>query len=106
MKYIRNLLVLTCLIVFSTVGYCDSLSSQGKYGIKLNLQSPNAVSEQANKASAFGSTSQMDPFVQAEINGLGNMMQGMTGNSSNFYAVDEQIKQQAEYTRQQVQNAR
>lgn len=105
MKFYNILLILLVSVCFASAGYCDSLSSQGKYGLKLNLQNASSVSEQANKASSFGSSFVMDPLLNSQINGMGNALQGMTGNTSNIYAVQEQARMQGEYAKQQLKDS-
>lgn len=105
MKFYNILLILFVSVYFALAGYCESLSSQGKYGLKLNLQNPNAVSEQANKASSFGSSFVMDPLLNSQINGMGQALQGMTGNTSNIYAIQEQSRMQGEYAKQQLNDS-
>ena len=104
MKNYKIWLILLVFLCFSSVGFCDSLSSQGKYSIKLNLQDPSDISAKANKAPSYGSNSELDPILNSEINGIGNAIQGLTGNTGNIYSMQEQRKQQGEYTKQQIKN--
>jgi len=105
MKFYNILLVLLVSVCFVSAGFCDSLSSQGKYGIKLNLQDASSVSSHANKASAVGSSFELGPLLDSQINGIGNALQGMTGNSSNIYSIQEQTRMQGEYAKQQMKNS-
>lgn len=102
MKYLKF-----CLVLFAlTVAY-NSAMAQGSLGTRLNLQNPNDVASQANRKPPVGGDNGIlsNPYVNASLNGYANMVQGAVGNINNFYAAEEQRKQQAEYSKQQIQNA-
>lgn len=104
MKYKKFHLALLALVCFSSVGYCDQLNLK----TRLNLQCPESVSEKANRTSAFGPSAGseilQDPIINSELNGLGSMMQIMSGNNS-LYSMQEIQKQQGEYAKQQLQDS-
>jgi len=105
MKYIKISLALFVFVCFASAGFCDSLSSQGKYGLQLKLQDASSISANANKSSAVGSSSEMGALLNSQINGIGTAMQALTGNSSNIYAIQEQTRMQGEYAKQQMKNS-
>lgn len=106
MKYLKVSAVLFIFVCFSSAGFCTSLSSQGKYGIKLDLKDSHYVSNRANETSSVGGSSlDMNPILNSQVNGLMNAMQGMTGNSGSIYSIQEQKKMQGEYAKQQLKNS-
>ena len=103
MKYFKILLTLLMFFYFSSAGICASLSSQGQYSMKLNLQDTSSVADKANKNPSLlapGNGISDDPFVNSAINGMGNMIQGLTNGS---YSGAEQQRQQMDYARQQME---
>lgn len=99
MNYCRMCLVLFILMGVSLTGF-----AQGTLSSKVNLQAPSDVSSQANRSSGFGSDSVFNnPLINSSLNGYSNMIQGASGNLNNFYSNQEQMKQQGEYAKQQIQ---
>lgn len=98
MKYFKFGLSLFIFACFSSAGFCDLSEVQNSLGTKLNLQDASSVTAQANKNSSFGPSYVNDnPMLNATLN---SMMQ-VPGLVSPFNA-QEQLKQQADYTKQQT----
>lgn len=106
MKCFKIVLALVAFTCFSSV--CYSADSHGQLSSKFNLQYTSA-SDVAARANRNPSTTTPDsalmdnPILNAEMNGIGNMIQGMTGNTGGYSYVQDQMKQQMEYSRQQLE---
>lgn len=98
MRFLISSIILSCLL--SQVGFCQS----GNLASKVNLVKADTVSKRANVNSTFGSNSERDPMLDATMNGMANMIQGMSGYTNNINAAREQTNQQLEYVKQQMQN--
>ena len=86
------------LLIFSGSFVC----SKEFVGSKLNLQDAKSVSDKANQLPSVGGESILsDPFIDATMGGIRNVVQGFNNNT---YSMQEQQKQQADYAKQQVNN--
>ncbi len=99
MKYIRFLLIFIFFINFNSFSSSEVINKPSST-LKWTPISAQEVSSKANKDSAYGSGSVVDPFTGSVINGYYNMMKGGMGNA---YEVRELQKQQLDYVRQQSQ---
>lgn len=98
MRFLISTAILSCLL--SQAGFCQS----GNLASKINLIKADTVSKRANVNSTFGSNAERDPMLDATMNGMANMIQGMSGYTNNINAVREQTNQQLEYAKQQMQH--
>lgn len=94
------ILAVITMLIFSPAGFCQS----GNLASRVNLVKADTVSKRANVHSTFGSESERDPMIDATLNGMANMMQGMNGYSPDIYSAKQQNAQQLEYVQQQMQN--
>ena len=97
-------LILMLALALTQVGICRAADSQGSLTAKINLQGPGAISDRANKANSSQTSGFDNPFYSSTMSGMGNMIQGMTGNNSNIYSVQESQRQQCDYAKQQSGN--
>lgn len=104
MKYNVFCLILLVFVGFSSAGFCGPAENKGNLSTKIDLQGPNSISDKANRYSTGSSCNEMDPFMNAGMNGLNNMIQGMSGYTSNINSAREQRAQQTEYAKQQMNN--
>lgn len=94
--FIASFISLNCYAASS-----DVQSFQNKLQ-SIKVETPGSISAQANQYnSSFYSEFASNPLLNSTMNGYSNMIQGMTGAS---YNMQEQVKQQMDYTRQQMQN--
>lgn len=98
MKFFISAAILSMLL--TQVGFCQS----GNLSSRVNLIKADTVSKRANVHSTFGSESERDPMIDATLNGMANMMQGMSGYTPDIYSAKQQNAQQLEYVQQQMQN--
>lgn len=98
MRFLISIAILSLLLF--QVGFCQS----GNLASKVNLIKADTVSKRANIHSEFGSETERDPMIDATMNGMANMIQGMSGYTNNINAAREQTNQQLEYVKQQMQN--
>lgn len=103
MKYFKIVLSLFIFTCFCSAGFCDTVDFQGSLGGRLNLKGANEVSTSANNSSSLKSNG-LTPFLNAELNGMGSMIQAVSGNGVNYYTVESQRKLEAEYAKQQVKS--
>lgn len=86
------------LLIFS----CGFVHSKEFVGTKFNIQDAKSVSDRANQLPSVGGDGILsDPFVDAAMGGIRNVVQGFNNNT---YNMQEQQKQQADYAKQQVNN--
>lgn len=97
MKHSKFVLILSIFIGCSSICYGNTSEFQNKLE-KVQLSGPSSVAAKANKNSSFGSSYSGD--INPMINGMLNGMTQMPG-MSNTYDAAEQIKQQADYAKQQ-----
>ncbi|MFA7658251.1 MAG: hypothetical protein WCY19_02340 [Candidatus Gastranaerophilaceae bacterium] len=106
-RYTKLILIFIAFAGISLSGFCDSLDFRGSCVKKLNLQDPCSVSDKANRTSPYGSSYDLDGFLNpatdSALSGFTNMMQGVANNP---YSVQEQQKQQTEYAKQQMEYAK
>lgn len=85
-------------LVISQAGFCQS----GNLSSKVTLIKADTVSKRANINSTFGSNSELNPIIDASMNGMANYLQGMSGYTNNIYSAKEQSAQHVEYVKQQM----
>lgn len=104
---IKFILILSAFLCFSSICYGDSLKNSNKNctTIFLNGGTPDSIAAKANKYSSFNPPPYagilQDPVVNSTLGGYGNMIRGMDHNS---YSAIEQQKEQADFSKQQIES--
>jgi len=97
MKKYKFALIAITFLVSITTSFAQSALETG-----VKLKAPCSISDEANKGAYSNSSALSDnPFVNSYVNGIGNMIRGV---SSNAYTVHEMQKQQMDYSKPQVEN--
>lgn len=113
MKNLKNILAILAFLMATTVCYADSVQPKEFTGKNINsnvVVTPTRFSNQLKKTQSYNSPSYNSPAYSNYIQNnpaLGAMMGGMMnslnmGVNGTSYTPDMQIKQEQEYTRQQM----
>lgn len=102
MRHIKFILILTGILNFSSIGYCESLEHQADISQKINLTDSESVSSEANKINSVNpSKKRYDYKIINEKFGLHSSFEDMSDSYNN---INEETRKQQDYVKQQIED--